>query len=98
MMNAPNKEDLEGTAAAGAARAAPVPETSGVTSWMDELGAILDRGAVMAAENGADPDQFMSAARDACLRANPELREQIERANMLAQMEALRRMGVLAQA
>ena len=97
-MHVPKQEDPEGTAAAGAARTEPVPETSGVRSWMDELSAILDQAAVMAVEHGADPDQFMSAAHDACLRANPELREQIERTNMLVQMEALRRMGVLAQA
>jgi hypothetical protein len=98
MMNAPKQEDPEGTAAAGAARTEPISETSEVRSWMDELNAILDQAAVMAVEHGADPDQFMSAAHDACLRANPELREQVERTNMLVQMEALRRMGVLAQA
>jgi hypothetical protein len=96
-MNAP-KQDPEETAVAGAARTEPVPETSGVGNWMDELSAILDRAAVIAVEHGADPDHFMSAAHDACLRANPKLREQIERTSMLAEMEILRRLGILAQA
>jgi hypothetical protein len=65
---------------------------------MEELGAILDQAAELAVEHGADPDQFMTAAHDALLRASPELREQIERTNMLMQMEAFRRLGVLAQA
>jgi hypothetical protein len=92
MMNATKQEDLEGTAAGTA-----LSETSRV-SWTDELSAILDQAAVMAVEHGIDPDQFMSAARDAFLRASPELREQIERTNMLMQMAALRRIGALAQA
>ena len=83
---------------AGAARTEPVPETSEAKSWTDELSAILDRAAEMAVEHGADPDHFMSAAHLACLRANPALREQIERANMVMEMEALRRLGILAQA
>ena len=53
---------------------------------MDELGAILDQAAALAVEHGAEPDEFMSAAHDACLRANPELREQIERTNILEQV------------
>jgi hypothetical protein len=52
----------------------------------------------MATTHGVDPDLFLSAAHRACLRANPELQEQVERMNMLAQMEVYRRMGVLAQA
>jgi len=82
--------DVKGNAAV-AALPDPVSET-------DELDAILDRAAMMSVEHGDDPDEFMSAARDAYLRANPELREHVERTNMLAQMEALRRLGILAQA
>ena len=97
-MRATKQEHPEGTAAAGAACTEPVPEMSWVRTWIEELNAIMDQAAVMAAEHGADPDQFMSAAHDACLRANPALREHIERKNMLVHMDALRRMGLLAQA
>ena len=97
-MHAPRKNDQEERAGANGTSSAPVPETSGVRDWMAELNAILDQAAMMATEHGADPDLFMSAAHNACLRANPELQEHVERMNMLAQMEAFRRMGVLAQA
>jgi len=65
---------------------------------MDELSLIQDQAAALAVAHGADHDLFMSAAHDAYLRASPELREQIERANMVAQMAFLRSMGVLAVA
>ena len=84
------QRDMNGNVAVAA-----LPEP---VSEADELDAILDRAAMMSVEHGDDPDEFMSAARDAYLRANPELREQVERTNMLAQMEALRRLGVLAEA
>ena len=84
------QRDMNGNVAV-AAFPEPVSET-------DDLDAILDRAALMSVEHGDDPDEFMSAARDAYLRANPELREHVERTNMLAQMEALRRLGILAQA
>jgi hypothetical protein len=88
MMDRMKQRDVQG--AGGAARHG-AEEAEG-------LDAILDQAAAIAVEQGDDPDQFMTAARDAYLRANPALREHIERTNMLAQMEALRRMGVLAQA
>jgi hypothetical protein len=97
-MPAPRKNDLEERAVVDGTSSAPLPETPRERDWRAELDDILDQAAQMATAHDVDPDLFLSAAQRACLRANPELQEQVERMNMLAQMEVYRRMGVLAQA
>ena len=97
-MHAPKQEDQVGATVASAPVKEPAPETSAARSWTEELDEILDQAAMMAAEHDVDPDQFMAAAHAAFLRANPELQEHLERAKILAQMDFLRRMGILAQA
>ena len=97
-MPAPRKNDQEERAVVDGTSSDPGPETSRVRDWMAELDALLDQAAQMATAHGVEPDLFLSAAHRACLRANPELQEQVERMKMLAQMEVYRRMGVLAQA
>lgn len=67
-------------------------------SWMAELSGLLERAADIAVAHGAERDQFMALAHDALVSADPELRAQMERESMIAQMNYYRRIGVLAEA
>ena len=63
-----------------------------------EVQALLTQAAQKAVQLGLDPDTFMSAAQTAYLNANPELRERLESAQLMAQLDELRRRGMLGQA
>jgi len=54
---------------------------------------LLRRAARMAARHGADADAFVTAAYRAYLDANPEERERVEAAQLLTELETLRRAG-----
>ncbi|MGD0838373.1 MAG: hypothetical protein ABSB49_17180 [Polyangia bacterium] len=56
------------------------------------------RAAESAARLNVDLDSFMQGAFAAYIQANPAARERIETTNLLAQLDDLRRRGVLATA
>jgi hypothetical protein len=63
-----------------------------------EVQALLTQAAQKAVQLGLDPDAFMAGAQAAYLNANPELRERLESAQLMAQLDELRRRGMLGQA
>ena len=58
----------------------------------------MSRAAESAARINADLDGFMQAAFAAYIQANPAARERVEAAHLLAQLDDMRRRGVLATA
>jgi hypothetical protein len=58
----------------------------------------MSRAAESAARLDIDLDGFMQAAFAAYIRANPAARERVEATHLLAQLDELRRRGVLATA
>ncbi len=59
--------------------------------------AIVDT-AQLAAAAGIDLDRFMEASFSAFLAASPAARDQVESAKIVAELEEMRRRGVLAAA
>ena len=68
------------------------------TTKLAELEALLAQAAEEAVRLGLDPDAFFAGVQAAYLKANPELRERLESAHLMAQMEELRRRGMVGQA
>jgi hypothetical protein len=66
--------------------------------WSSEIESLLVKAAALAAERGLDAEAFMRAAWTACLDAQPGLREQIAEAAMSAQVEGLRKRGLVGAA
>ena len=66
--------------------------------WWKDVVELLHRAAQIAAEHGADTDQFMQAAWVACLDARPGLREELADKELLAQLEMLRQRGLVGNA
>lgn len=98
-MFAPKPRDEEDASLTGApAEKKIAEETSAAESWSAHYHGLLTQAAEMAVEHEIDPELFVTAARHAYYNASPQLREQIEQTQILAQMEALRRMGTLALA
>ena len=58
----------------------------------------MSRAAESAARLDVDLDGFMQAAFAAYLQANPAARERVEATHLLAQLDDMRRRGVLATA
>ena len=58
----------------------------------------MSRAAESAARVDIDLDAFMQAAFAAYIQANPAARERVEAAHLLAQLDDMRRRGVLATA
>jgi hypothetical protein len=73
------------------------PGTGAGSNDKDEAAAralmTVQRAAELSVAAGIDLDRFMSAACNAYLQYNPELREQIESMHFLAEMEKLRQSG-----
>ena len=63
-----------------------------------QLTELLAQAAKLAAEHDLRPDDFMTAAWSACLEARPALREQLELAHAVAQLDAMRERGLVGQA
>jgi hypothetical protein len=59
---------------------------------------LMRRAARRAAERGASLESFMSAAYGAFLDINPDVREQLAEAQMLAEIQALRSAGKVGSA
>jgi hypothetical protein len=69
-----------------------------VGSGQTTVGELLRNAAELAAGKGASLDAFVNAAARAFLDANPGVRERLEEAQMLAELEALRRVGRVGEA
>jgi hypothetical protein len=87
-MNAFGTEEVGRPAAAGAGAGSEEKDEAAARALLT-----LQRATEMAVAAGIDLDRFMSAACSAYLQSNPELREQIESMQFLAEMEKLRRSG-----
>lgn len=63
-----------------------------------EVKQALDAAAKLAAEHGLTLETFMPAAWAAFMDHNPGLRERLERERVIAQIDALRERGLVAEA
>ena len=67
-------------------------------SWQTEARELLARAAAICAEHGVDLDSFVQGAASAYFAAQPGLKEHIEAMQLVAQLEAMRRSGQVANA
>jgi hypothetical protein len=67
-------------------------------AWVAELEDLLARAAQLSVRHGMSSDELMSAAWNACLAANPGLRDELLDKELRAQLKRLRRQGLLGQA
>ena len=67
-------------------------------SMVADANMAMSRAAESAARLDVDLDGFMQTAFAAYIRANPAARERIEATHLLAQLDDMRRRGVLATA
>jgi NaMN:DMB phosphoribosyltransferase len=67
-------------------------------SMVADANMAMSRAAESAARLDVDLDGFMQTAFAAYIRANPATRERIEATHLLAQLDDMRRRGVLATA
>jgi hypothetical protein len=67
-------------------------------SMVADANITMSRAAESAARLDVDLDGFMQAAFAAYLQANPAARERVETTHLLAQLDDLRRRGVIATA
>jgi hypothetical protein len=67
-------------------------------SMVADANTAMSRAAESAARLDIDLDGFMQAAFAAYIQANPAARERIEATHLLAQLDDMRRRGVLATA
>ncbi len=72
--------------------------TENPTTWVTELKNLLTRAAELSTKNGVASDDFMTAAWNAVLDANPGLREQLIDKELRTQLKKLRRQGLIGQA
>lgn len=68
------------------------------TAWLQEVSALLDKAAQIAAANGLDGDVFKRAAWNAYLDARPGLRQELEDKQLRAQLRKLRKRGLVGEA
>jgi hypothetical protein len=68
------------------------------TAWVTELQELLTRAAKLSTKHGVSSDDFMSAAWNAVLDANPGLREELIDKELRQQLKRLRRQGLMPQA
>jgi hypothetical protein len=66
--------------------------------WHAEVSQLLQRAAALCTEHGVDPDAFMSGAWSAYVEARPGLRDQLEEAHLVAQLDELRKLGRMGEA
>ena len=67
-------------------------------TWQTEARALLARAASMCAEHGVDLDSFVQGAVSSYFAARPGLKEHIEQMQLMAQLEAMRQAGRVADA
>ena len=68
------------------------------TTWVTELKDLLTRAASLSTKNGVATDDFMNAAWNAVLDANPGLREQLIDKELRSQLKKLRKQGLIGLA
>ena len=68
------------------------------TAWIEEVGALLDKAAKIAAANGLEGELFKRAAWNAYLDARPGLRQELEDKQLRAQLRKLRKRGLVGEA
>jgi hypothetical protein len=74
------------------------PLESSRPAWYAEVGQMLSQAAALCIEHGIDLDAYMSGAWAAYVEARPGMRDQLEEAQLRAQLEELRKLGRLASA
>ena len=74
------------------------PMTETPTTWVTELKDLLTRAASLSTKNGVATDDFMNAAWNAVLDANPGLREQLMDKELRSQLKKLRKQGLIGLA
>lgn len=72
--------------------------TDNPTTWVTELKDLLTRAASLSTKNGVATDDFMNAAWNAVLDANPGLREQLIDKELRSQLKKLRKQGMIGLA
>jgi hypothetical protein len=72
--------------------------TDNPTTWVTELKDLLTRAASLSTKNGVATDDFMNAAWNAVLDANPGLREQLIDKELRSQLKKLRKQGLIGLA
>jgi hypothetical protein len=68
------------------------------TNWVTELQNLLTRAAELSTKHGVGSEEFMTAAWNAMLDANPGLRERIFDKELRTQLKRLRKQGLMPQA
>jgi hypothetical protein len=68
------------------------------TTWVTELKDLLTRAASLSTKNGVATDDFMNAAWNAVLDANPGLREHLIDKELRSQLKKLRKQGLIGLA
>ncbi len=66
--------------------------------WQSEVAELLRQAAELCVENGVDVDTFMRGAWSTYVEARPGMREYIEDLQLRAQLDELRRAGLIAEA
>ena len=72
--------------------------TDNPTTWVTELKELLTRAAELSTKNGVASNEFLNAAWNAVLDADPSLREQLIDKELKAQLKKLRRQGLIGLA
>ena len=72
--------------------------TENPTHWVAELKGLLTRAAELSQKNGVGSEEFMNAAWNAVLEANPTLREELIDKELKSQLKKLRKQGLIGQA
>lgn len=65
---------------------------------MSNINELLQRAAEAAASEGVSSDEFVNAAWQAYLAANPGMREELEEKALRSQLKKLRKAGLIATA
>ena len=68
------------------------------SAWVTELQNLLARAAALSSKHGIATEDFMSAAWNAVLDANPGLRQELIDKELRAQLKKLRRQGLIGLA
>ena len=85
-------------AAVDAAPAAPTVAPTAESGWRAEVVEHLRQAADIAGQHGGFLDAFIEAAYGIYLERNPAVRERLEEAHLVAQVEEMRRVGRVGEA
>jgi hypothetical protein len=66
--------------------------------WHAEVVQLLQQAAALCIEHGIDVDAYMNGAWSAYVETRPGMRDQLEEAQLIAQLDELRKLGRLSQA